>query len=165
MRRIVRLPGTLGIAAAAIVLMSAAAAVGQQAAPKPEAPAAAQSVPQSVPAASSRSGWRGACGRDLKQFCGGTAGGAAKRLCLDSNTAKLSAACQAALVERRQQRAEVRKICSAEIQSLCKDIASGGGARLQCLQQKSSEAGAACAKALAGLSPSASSKRTPAPKN
>ena len=128
------------------------------------ASAAAQQAPPAAKTDESRGGWRSACAQDLKDLCRRTSGGSAKRLCLNANLSKVSQGCQAALNERRQQRAEALRACGAELQSLCKDVVGSNGAKLQCLHQKTAEATPACAQALSVVSPARSGK-TGAAKN
>jgi len=165
MGRIVKLLRPL-LLAAGVALMFGATAEAQQAPARPAAPGTAQAKPD--PADETRGGWRGACRRDVTQFCRAAVGGRAKRQCLDVNLTKVSAPCQAALGERRRQRAEARQTCRADTEKLCKDVV-GGSAKLQCLRQKAAEVGPDCAKALAGLAAGSSGKRksepAPAPKN
>ena len=124
----------------------------------------AQQTPAATTPDDTRGGWRGACHADVKQHCRRVVGGAAKRLCLDANLSKVSASCQAALGERRQQRAEARRACTSELQSLCKEVTGGSGDKLRCLQQKAAQVGAACGKALSVLSLGASKSKDAAKK-
>lgn len=154
-------------AVTAILLTFAATAMAQKEEGKGRKKAASD-APEA-----SRGGWRDACRADLAQYCSGAQGqgGRAKRQCLDTNLTKLSAACQASLTERRQQRAEARQACRTDLQKLCKEITTGGSAQIACLRQKLAEVSPDCSKALAvvtpGLSTSepSSSKSAPAPKN
>jgi hypothetical protein len=112
----------------------------------------AQQATEATGKAEDRGGWRGACAKDLKTLCRGSAGGSAKRICLDSNVSKLSPACQASLVERRRVRAETLKSCSAELVANCKDAtALGKGAQIKCLQDVKTPMSPQCTKAIGGL--------------
>ena len=124
----------------------------------------AQSAPAAATPDDTRGGWRSACHADVKQHCRRVVGGAAKRLCLDANLSKVSAPCQAALGARRQQRAEARRACTTELQSLCKEVTGGSGDKLRCLQQKSAQVGPACGTALSVLSLGASKSKDGAKK-
>ena len=116
------------------------------------------------PGSDSRGAWRGACSTDIVRLCRTVKGGQGKRQCLEANLTKVAAGCQAALTERRQQREEALRVCRADLQTLCKDVARGRGAKLQCLREKSASASPDCAKALAGL-PAGGGSKSAAPKN
>jgi hypothetical protein len=149
------LPALLGMFLCALALCappSLAQAPATPAAPLQGIPGQGNSGPSNF-GNDTRGGWRSACVNDVKQFCRGTSGGPAKRLCLDANLAKLSAPCQGALNDRRAVRSAARRACSKELQSICKDITGTRGAKFQCLQQKVVEASPECAKALANLFP------------
>ena len=146
----------LGLAAGLLLAFVATASAQQSPSrPIPASPTAAQSDADTPNAArGERRGrsMRGACHTDLAQFCGdAAAGGGGKRQCLEANLTKLSATCQTALTQQRQLQAQFGQACRGDMQALCKDIAPGRGAKLQCLRQKSAEVSPTCAQALASL--------------
>ena len=127
-------------------------------------------APAAAAADRARGAWRSACRVDLVRLCRGAKGtqvrgGPAKRQCLEANLTKLEPACQTALNERKQQRAETLLACQEDVKTLCKDAPTGRSARIQCLREKASSASPGCAKALTTLAGRSGAPALPAPKN
>ena len=131
------------------------AADAQQAPPPNPGAGGSQAQPGGPPEGTFRQrdrGVRGACRADAAQFCTDAAGGRGGRMqCLEANLTKLSAPCQSALNQVREQQAQLRQACRADMQTVCKDAARGGGAKLQCLRQNVARLSQDCATALASL--------------
>ncbi len=114
------------LALAAIValpVVASAQTAAPAAAPSVAAPASKQTPgnPQEDPAARARmEKFRAACGADLQTHCGTIARGTEQsrtemRQCIDTNTAKFSAACQAAVAERAADRAARKDAAPADV--------------------------------------------------
>jgi hypothetical protein len=156
--RLVRMALMLGATACLAGFISIGARA-QQPTAEPRPPVAGAGRTGAIKSDETRGGWRGGCRRDLAQYCRGASGGRAKRDCLDANANKLSQACQAALVERRQSRAKVRQICRGDLQRLCANVVGGSGEKLRCLADKSAEVGPDCARALVSLGAAAPGRK------
>ena len=147
---------SLGLATSILLAVMAAASAQQPSQGRmPTSPAASQAnadTPDTAREGRRGNGLRRACRNDIGQFCpDAVAGAGGKRQCLEANLTKLSPNCQSAVTQLRQRQAQIGQACRGDVQTLCKDVTPGRGAKLQCLRQKSAEVSPACAQALASV--------------
>lgn len=104
------------------------------------------------------------CQDDIAKFCSKVSPGAGRVFaCLQANEAELSPACRKTLETRRttrsrrpRQRSEAERAwvsaCAADIKELCRDVPSGRGQVVGCLEQHEAALSEACRAALAARS-------------
>ncbi|MDX9722471.1 MAG: cysteine rich repeat-containing protein [Myxococcota bacterium] len=100
-----------------------------------------------------------ACGSDAASFCPGMEPGSGLFKCMSENREKLSAGCQAHMDEQgwgnkasrkagKGKKAALQESCSADIQSLCKQVEPGEGRIRDCLRENSASLSASCKEAI-----------------
>jgi hypothetical protein len=88
-----------------------------------------------------------ACKADFQSFCPNIAPGPARRQCIMTNMSKMSAPCQTAFNERREENVDMHKACAADINKYC--ASATGSARHQCISQNQTQFSSGCQAALA----------------
>lgn len=89
------------------------------------------------------------CAEDIKKFCPGVEKGE-KRIakCLKEHEKELSPACIAKKEARKEKRKEkmkgIRENCKEDMETLCKDVPVGKGAKIKCLKEKKDQASDKC---------------------
>ncbi len=90
-----------------------------------------------------------ACRGDITKLCNhpGSAP-VGKTECLKTNLTKLSATCRTAFDQQQELQARLRQACRGDLQTLCKEAALTGRAKLLCLQQQAKQVSPDCASVL-----------------
>ena len=96
------------------------------------------------------------CGKDIDRTCRtANLGGGRVQQCLMQNQSKISASCRATIADVRmllEQRAEARanlmKLCDADIRRLCAGVKQGDGNLLECFFKTERRASAECSQAV-----------------
>lgn len=107
--------------------------------------------PSPVGRAGRGEGRMAACRTDAAAFCRSAEQGGGRMRCLRENQAKLSPACQAAILQRQSQANNLRAACKSDRESLCGNVQRGGGAIMGCLRDNQAKLSAGCSSALSAL--------------
>lgn len=92
-----------------------------------------------------------ACDADVQRLCPGSKPGKERQECMEQHKDQISAGCREFFVKAKEIRDDARdamQSCRADVEKFCKDVKTGAGRVMECLQQHKAELSKACAARL-----------------